>query len=68
MFLNNNLWLATAFALTILAALVGLLFFLAWIEPASGARLRPVTLLPRPDVLIEDDPSDVVVQVADVAR
>jgi hypothetical protein len=66
-FLNNNLWLATAFALTILAAVVGLLFFLAWIEPASGARRRTVSLLPRPGALIEDDPADVVVQVADVA-
>jgi hypothetical protein len=34
----NNIWLATAFALTLLAAIFGLLFFLAWLEPRHGRR------------------------------
>lgn len=47
MFLNNNIWLATAFALGLVAAAFGLLFFLAWLEPrepktATPGRARPV--------------------------
>jgi hypothetical protein len=37
-FLNNNLWLATGFALALLAAFVGLLFLLAWLEPRPTRR------------------------------
>lgn len=34
MFLNDNIWLATAFALSLVAAAVALLFLLAWLEPS----------------------------------
>lgn len=41
MFLNNNIWLATAFALSLVPAAFGLLFVLAWLEPSRGTRATP---------------------------
>jgi O-antigen/teichoic acid export membrane protein len=40
-FLNNNIWLATAFALGLVAAALGLLFLLAWLEPSRPKRVTP---------------------------
>jgi hypothetical protein len=37
-FLNDNLWLATAFALSLLLAIFALLFFLAWLEQPHTRR------------------------------
>lgn len=34
-FLNDNVWLATAFAFAFVAAAAGLLFLLAWLEPSG---------------------------------
>lgn len=43
MFLNDNIWLGTAFALSLLATIFGLLFVLAWLEPGrhTQATRRP---------------------------
>jgi hypothetical protein len=43
-FLNDNLWLALAFAVAFLSGVVGLLFFLAWMEPRDVQ--RPATSRP----------------------
>ncbi len=40
-FLNNNIWLATAFALSLVTAAFGLLFLLAWLEPSRRTRATP---------------------------
>jgi hypothetical protein len=45
-FLNDNFWLATAFAFSLVMAAFGLLFFLAWLEPRGERHPAPRALMP----------------------
>lgn len=49
-FLNTNIWLATAFALALLTAIFALLFLLTWLEPSRRKQTRwTATLTVRSD-------------------
>jgi hypothetical protein len=43
-FLNDNIWMATAFALSFVLAVFALLLLLAWLEPSQGTRATPPRL------------------------
>jgi hypothetical protein len=55
-FLNDNIWLATAFALGIVAAAFGLLFLLAWLEPSQPAQMTPSRARPVTTRVVERAP------------